>query len=85
MRHIIIMATVLFVLCSCAYSGNSRAIAPSGTQYMRQNQFGGYDYYSRQGKIGWNMHNNYYDRRGMYMRNYNQRIYNTRRYTQPRK
>lgn len=69
------------LVASSAIAGQKAFIvAPKGTTYIRQNQFGGYDYYNRRGKIGWNQRQNYYDRKGMYMRQITpNRLHNTRR------
>lgn len=73
--------SLLFFLPNIGNAGGNK-IAPSGTQYIRKNQFGGHDFYNRSGKIGYsrgsNNRYNYYNRSGTYMRTNNNRIYNKR-------
>lgn len=79
MRYFFLSFMLIVLFSQVLFAGNRNVIAPSGTQYMRRNIHGGYDFYNRNGKLGWSRQYNYYDRRGLYMRNYNNRIYNTRR------
>lgn len=79
-RRFCCLAIIIFS-STVSYAGGfgGGGIAPHGTTYVRQNIFGGHDYYNRQGKIGWsrktNMGNKYYNQNGMYLQERNGRIY----------
>lgn len=70
----------ILIIFSHSLAFAREGMAPRGTQYMRKNIFGGYDYYnSRSQRIAFDKksgnNNHYYNKKGqIYMRSFNDRV-----------